>query len=330
MQILNDEVICMFAKITGVGGYLPSKRILNDDFKQFIETSDEWIQQRVGIQSRYFADEETTLGMSFEASKIAIDNAGINIDDIGAIIVATSTGDYIMPSTACLLQHELGAKTVPAFDIAAACSGFIYALDIASKYVESGAAKHVLVVGAERMSRTLDFNDRSTCILFGDGAGAVILSQSKTPGIRSSVLHSDGKDRDLLYIKNSFDQPLYQRGNQAYPIQMEGNKVFKSAVSQLHSLVRELLDKAGLSASDIDWLVPHQANIRILEATAKKLHMPVEKVVTTIQDHGNTSAASVPLALYEAIQSGKIKKGDTLLLEAFGAGFVWGGQIIDL
>jgi 3-oxoacyl-[acyl-carrier-protein] synthase-3 len=319
----------MYARIIGTGSYLPKKTVTNKELESIVDTTDEWIQQRVGIVSRHYAEDETTLYMAAEAAKKALLSASVSIDQIDLIIVATNTGDYVMPSTACMLQHELGASNIPAFDIAAACSGFVYALDISKQYIESGAAKNVLVVSSERLSRIMDFKDRSTCVLFGDGAGAVVLSKHDKFGIKASILHSDGKDRDLLKLKNSLDQPLYEKGNAAYALEMVGNKVFKVAVSKLSDLVIELINKANITSSDIDWLVPHQANLRILEATAKKLNLPMDKVIVTLGHHGNTSAVSIPLALDEAVRDGRIREGDTLLLEAFGSGFVWGGAVID-
>ncbi|MFT6834426.1 MAG: 3-oxoacyl-[acyl-carrier-protein] synthase-3, partial [Francisellaceae bacterium] len=310
----------MYARIIGTGSYLPKKKVTNTDLEGIVDTSDEWIKQRVGIESRYYADEtETTLYMATESAKKAIKDANISVNDIGLILVATSTSDYIMPSTACMLQHELGAPTVAAFDISAACSGFVYTLDVAKQYIESGSVKNVLIVASERLSRVIDFKDRSTCVLFGDGAAAVVLGADEKLGIKSSILHSDGKDTDLLNLKNSLDQPMYEKGYAANTLKMVGNKVFKIAVTNLSNLVSELLHEANIDSNEIDWLVPHQANLRILEATAKKLNMPFDRVIVTLGHHGNTSAVSIPLALDEAIKDGRIKKGDTLLLEAFGA-----------
>ena len=321
----------MFAKITGTGSYLPKKVLSNEDLAQMVETSDEWITQRVGIKERRIANEdETTSYMATQAAKNAIDAAGVDIDDIDLIIVATGTADYVMPSTASIVQHQLKARNCPCFDISAACSGFVYAADIAKQYVENGSAKHALVVASERMSRTLDWQDRSTCVLFGDGAGAVVLSQSNDSGVLSSVLHTNGAGKNMLKINGALPVKPYQQKAQDVLLYMEGNKVFKHAVSALSGLVSTLLEKAQLNAQDIDWLVPHQANYRILEATAKKLNMPMSQVVLTLQTHGNTSAASIPLALDHALRNQLIKPGQTILTEAFGAGLVWGGFIAKL
>ncbi len=321
----------MFAKIIGTGSYLPQMILRNGDIAKMVDTSDEWIRQRVGIKERHIADEtETTSFMAIEAARHALTSAHLTANDIDLIIVATGTADYIMPSTASIVQMKLHTPNCPAFDISAACSGFVYAVDIAKQYIENGSSKNALVIASERMSRTLNWQDRSTCVLFGDGAGAIVLTQSKTPGIIASVLHTDGQGKDILNIpgllpKNAFDGVKLEQ-----KLYMEGNKVFKKAVSALSELVNELLHKAKLSSHEIDWLVPHQANYRILEATAKKLNMPMSQVVLTLQNHGNTSAASIPLALDYAIRNNTIKPGQTILTEAFGAGLVWGGFIAKL
>ena len=319
----------MFARIQGTGSYLPRRVVTNKDLEKLVNTTDEWIRQRVGIISRHYAEDETTLYMAARASEQAMAMAGIHAEDVDLILCATATADYIMPSAACMLQHELGVPGSPALDISAACSGFVYALDVAKQYVENGAARHVLIVGAERLSRVIDFSDRTTCVLFGDGAGAAVVGPDPHYGIQASVLHSDGKDTELLCLKNCINQPLFQQAYAANTLEMVGNKVFKVAVAKLSTLVGELLEAAGRTVADIDWLVPHQANLRILDATAKKLEMPLDNVVVTLDRHGNTSAASIPLALDEAVRSGRIKKGDTLLLEAFGSGFVWGGALLE-
>ncbi|AJC49224.1 ketoacyl-ACP synthase III [Allofrancisella guangzhouensis] len=320
----------MFAQILGTGSYLPEKILTNDDISRFIDTSDEWIKQRVGIERRHCANEqETTSFMATEAAKKALEAANLDAQEIDTIIVATGTSDYIMPSTASIVQKALNIQNfkIRCFDVSAACSGFVYALDIAKQYIENGSAKNVLVIGAEKMTRVLDWNDRSTCVLFGDGAGAVVLSQSQEKKILSSLLYTDGSCLDMLNIPNN----LPSNRGQAITIDpyliMEGNKVFKFAVSRLSSLADELIQEAGISVSEIDWLVPHQANYRILTSTANKINMPMSKVITTLQDHGNTSAASIPLALDHAIRNGQIKPGETIISEAFGAGFVWGGFI---
>lgn len=317
-----------YAKITATGSYLPQKILTNQELSTFVDTSDEWIQQRVGIKQRHIAQGcESTLFMANQAAKDALSSARLDPRDIDAIIVATGTPDFLMPSTAAMLQAELGMRSIPAFDISAACSGFVYALDIARNYIQSGSAKHVLVVASERMSRALDWSDRSTCVLFGDGAGAVVLSQSDTAGILSSVLHTDGSKADVLNIPNALPCVLNEPTEKQAHLYMEGNKVFKLAVTALSNLVSELTEKANIDPSQIDFLVPHQANQRILEATAKKLNLPLSQVVITLPYHGNTSAASIPLALDYAMKSGKIKAGDTIIAEAFGAGLVWGGFI---
>ncbi|KEI35460.1 beta-ketoacyl-ACP synthase III [Allofrancisella frigidaquae] len=320
----------MFAQILGTGSYLPEKILTNDDISKFIDTSDEWIKQRVGIEKRHCANEqENTSFMATEAAKKALEAANLDAQEIDTIIVATSTGDYIMPSTASIVQKALDIKNFKTrcFDVSAACSGFVYALDIAKQYIENGSAKNILVIGAEKMTRVLDWNDRSTCVLFGDGAGAVVLSQSQEKKILSSLLYTDGSCLETLNIPNN----LPNNRGEAITIDpyliMEGNKVFKFAVSRLSSLAEELIQEAGIKASDIDWLVPHQANYRILTSTANKINMPMSKVVTTLQDHGNTSAASIPLALDYAVRNGQIKPGQIIISEAFGAGFVWGGFV---
>ncbi|MFZ9034544.1 MAG: beta-ketoacyl-ACP synthase III [Francisellaceae bacterium] len=318
----------MYARITATGSYLPEKVLHNDDLAKFVDTSDAWIRQRVGIRQRHIASEdETTTFMAEMAARAAIDSSGLNPQDIDLIIVATGTADYLMPSTACLLQHALSVPNCPAFDISAACSGFVYAVDVAKQYLENGSAKHVLVVASERMSRTLNWKDRATCVLFGDGAGAVILSQSREPGILSSLLHADGSLTGMLNIKSPLPQQLYGQNSIDTSLHMEGSKVFKHAVIALSELADALVRDAGLNQEDIDWLIPHQANYRILEATAKKLGLPMSQVVLTLQNHGNTSAASIPLALDYAVKNQQIKRGDIILTEAFGAGIVWGGFV---
>lgn len=323
----------MFAQILGTGSYLPEKILTNEDISKFVDTSDEWIKQRVGIERRHCANEtETTSFMATEAAKNALEAANLTADDIDTIIVATSTPDFIMPSTASIVQKNLEIKSfkVRCFDVSAACSGFVYSLDIAKQYIESQSSKNVLVIGAEKMTRVLDWDDRSTCVLFGDGAGAAIISSSKEKKILSSLLYTDGSCLDMLKIPNNLPTNRGQNIDIEPYLYMEGNKVFKFAVSRLSSLANELIKEADISADDIDWLVPHQANFRILNSTAQKINMPMSKVVTTLQDHGNTSAASIPLALDHAIKTNQIKPGDTIISEAFGAGFVWGGFIAQI
>lgn len=318
----------MFAKISGTGSYLPTKVLKNNDIAKMVDTSDEWITQRVGIKQRHIAsDKESTAQMAINAAKNAIDMAKVNVNEIDLIVVATGTADYIMPSTASIVQMQIKAPFCPAFDISAACSGFVYAVDIAKQYLENGNAKNALVIASERMSRTLNWEDRSSCVVFGDGAGAVVLTQSEIPGIVASTLYCDGKGKDILNIPGLLSKKPFERVQHEAHLYMEGNKVFKKAIETLSDLVSDLLKKANMTESDIDWLVPHQANYRILEATAKKLNMPMSQMIVTLENHGNTSAASIPLALDHAVRNGLIKPGQTILTEAFGAGLVWGGFI---
>lgn len=317
------------SKITGTGGYLPEKVVTNADLEKIVDTTDEWITSRTGIKKRHLVvDGETTCDLAEKAALNAMEAAGITKDDIDLIIVATTTPDRVFPSTACLLQDRLDIHGCTAFDVQAVCTGFVYALGIADKFIKSGTHKTALVIGAETMSRTVDWNDRTTCVLFGDGAGAVILQASDEPGILSTHLHADGKYKDLLTIPAGVSEnpALFQSG-EAY-MQMKGNEVFKMAVNTLGRIVDETLAANNMKKSDIDWLVPHQANIRIINATAKKLSMSKDHVVVTVHEHGNTSAASVPLALDVAVRDGRIKRGETILLEAFGGGFTWGSALI--
>jgi len=311
-----------YAKISGTGSYLPEKILSNADLEKIVDTTSEWILERTGIERRHLVSgDETTSSMAQHAGRNAIEAAQLNPSDIDLIVVATTTPNQYFPSTACQIQEGLDIGDCPAFDVAAACTGFIYALDVVNQYIQNGGAKHALVVGAESMSRIVDWTDRTTCILFGDGAGAAVLSASDEPGIFSSKLHSDGRYKDLLYVPTS----LFSDENF---IKMEGHEVFKTAVNTLGSIVDEILEDNKLEKSAIDWLVPHQANLRIIKATAKKLSLPLERVVLTVQDHGNTSAASIPLALDTAVRKGDITSGDTLLLEAFGGGFTWGATLL--
>ena len=317
------------SKITGTGGYLPEKVVTNADLEKIVDTTDEWITSRTGIKKRHLVvDGETTCDLAEKAAIDAMDAAGITKDDIDLIIVATTTPDRIFPSTACLLQDRLDIHGCTAFDVQAVCTGFVYALGVADKFIKSGTHKTALVIGAETMSRTVDWNDRTTCVLFGDGAGAVILEASDEPGILSTHLHADGKYKELLTVPAGVSEnpALFQSG-EAY-MQMKGNEVFKMAVNTLGRIVDETLAANNMEKSDIDWLVPHQANIRIINATAKKLGMSTDHVVVTVDEHGNTSAASVPLALNVAVRDGRIKRGETILLEAFGGGFTWGSALI--
>ena len=317
------------SRIMGTGGYLPERVMTNHDLEKIVETNDEWIVERTGIKQRHIAEDgQTTCDLAEQAALQAIEAAGIAADSIDLIIVATTTPDRIFPSTACLLQKRLGIHGCPAFDVQAVCTGFIYALSIADKFIKTGASKRALVIGAETMSRIVDWSDRTTCVLFGDGAGAVILEASEEQGILSTHIHADGEFSELLHVPAgvSHNHAAFKSGN--IGIQMQGNEVFKTAVNTLGRIVDETLEANNLQKSDIDWLVPHQANIRIINATAKKLKMSTERVVTTVQTHGNTSAASVPLALNVAVRDGRIQRGETLLLEAFGGGFTWGSALI--
>ena len=305
-----------YSKIIGTGSYLPAKTVTNYDLEKTVDTSHDWIVSRSGIQERHFAaDDQRSSDLAYEASLKAIEAAGISASDIDLIVVATTSPDMAFPSTACILQHKLGITNgSPAFDIQAVCGGFIFALNTADLYIRGGQAKTALVVGAEVLSRMLDWNDRTTCVLFGDGAGAVVLKASDEPGIIASKLHSDGSYHQLLKADPK--------------ISMEGQAVFKFAVNSLSGVVEELLEQENMSGSDIDWMVPHQANIRIIEATAKKLGMTLDNVVVTVANHGNTSAASIPLALDTAVRDGRIKPGQTLIMEAIGGGFTWGASLI--
>ena len=319
-----------FARITGTGGYLPEKILTNADLEKIVDTSDEWIRERTGIHKRHIAeDNQSTCDLAEAAARNAMAAAGKSPNDIDLVIVATTTPDRVFPSTACLLQQRLDIHGCAAFDIQAVCTGFVYALGVANNFIRTGSAKCALIVGADTMSRIIDWSDRTTCVLFGDGAGAVVLEESDEPGILSSHLHADGSYESLLtvpYGVSSNDDHLKQ-GN-AY-LTMKGNEVFKMAVNTLGRIVDETLAANNMKKSDVDWLVPHQANIRIIAATAKKLKMPMDHVVVTVDGHGNTSAASVPLALDVAVRDGRIKRGETLLLEAFGGGFTWGSVLLN-
>lgn len=319
----------MYSIITGTGRYLPERILTNFDLEKMVDTTDEWIRTRSGIERRHLSAEgQTTSDLCVEAAKNAMDAAGVGPDDIDFIAVGTTTPDRIFPNTGVLVQDKLGIHGCAAFSVEAACTGFIYALSIADKYVRAGDAGCALVIGAERLSSMVDWTDRDTCVLFGDGAGAVILKPSEEPGIVSTHLHADGKYKDLLYFPSGISDKFEQlkAGNDF--IRMKGNEVFKVAVRTLGRIVEETLAKNQLEKSDIDWLIPHQANMRIIQATARKLGMPMDRVIQTVKDHGNTSAASVPMALDVAVRDGRIQRGDTLLLEAFGGGFTWGSALI--
>ena len=322
-----------YSRITGTGSYLPPRRLTNADLAaelqtQGVETSDAWIVERTGIQARHFvADGVYSSDLALEACRAALDAAGRMPQDIDLIIVATSTPDMVFPSTACILQNKLGANGGAAFDVQAVCSGFVYALTIADAMIRTGSARRALVVGAEVFSRILDFKDRTTCVLFGDGAGAVVLEASEQPGILASDLHADGKHVGILCV------PGHVSGGQILGdplLKMDGQAVFKLAVGVLEEAARAVLSKAGKVESDIDWLIPHQANIRIMQGTARKLKLSMDKVIVTVDQHGNTSAASIPLALDSAVRAGKVKPGDTLMLEGVGGGFTWGAVLLNL
>jgi len=320
----------VFARIAGTGSYLPEKVLTNEDLSKIVDTSDEWIAARTGIRERHIAAEgETTSDLGYHAAVRALEAAGVDAKELDLIVVGTTTPDLIFPSTACLIQHRLGADGCPAFDVNAACSGFVYALTVADKFVRSGAAKTALVIGSETLTRMVDWSDRTTCVLFGDGAGAVVLKADTETGILSTHMHADGGKKELLWtpvgVSVGFkpDEP-----NAGVKIHMSGNDVFKHAVKALDSVVEETLEANGLDRHAIDWLIPHQANLRIIEATAKRLDMPMERVIVTVDKHGNTSSGSVPLALDEAVRSGKVQRGQLVLLEAFGGGFTWGSALL--
>ena len=320
----------IYSRIAGTGSYLPEKVVTNDDLAKVVDTSDEWIHSRTGIRERRVAAEgQTTSDLGYQAALKAIEAAGIAADEIDLIVVGTTTPDYVFPSTACLIQQKLGVAGCAAFDVNAACSGFVFALSVADKFVRTGTSKTVLVVGVETLTRMVDWTDRTTCVLFGDGAGAVVLKADADTGILSTHLHADGNKRDLLCcpvgVSAGFDNSLPNAGVR---ITMAGNEVFKHAVKALDSVVDEALEANGLDKSNLDWLIPHQANLRIIEATAKRLDMPMERVIVTVDRHGNTSAGSVPLALDEAVRSGRVQRGQLLLLEAFGGGFTWGAALL--
>lgn len=321
----------MYARIVGVGACLPEQVLTNADLEKRIETSDQWIRDRTGIEQRHIAAEgQTTCDLAEGAARKALAAAGIAATDLDLIVVGTTTPDLIFPSTACLLQHRLGAGDCGAFDVNAACTGFIYALSVADKFIRSGSARTVLVVGAETLSRMLDWNDRGTCVLFGDGAGAVVLRADHSAGVISTHLHADGGYKHLLYNPVGVSAGFKDEPNFGVKVMMSGNEVFRVAVRTLSRIVDETLQAAQLDRDAIDWLIPHQANLRIIKATAEHLKMPMDRVVVTVNKHGNTSAASVPLALEHGISSGQVKPGELLLLEAFGGGFTWGSALVRL
>jgi 3-oxoacyl-[acyl-carrier-protein] synthase-3 len=316
----------IYSRIIGTGSYLPEKILTNQDLEKLVDTSDEWIYSRTGIRQRHVAAEnESASDLALAASRRALDAAGITPQEIDLIIVATTTPDMVFPSTACLLQAKLGIANCPAFDLQAVCSGFVYALSTADQLMKSGQYRNVLVVGAEVYSRILDWNDRSTCVLFGDGAGAVVLTKSDQPGILASRLHADGSYAHILSVPGGVS-----RGEIAGRplLQMEGNAVYKFAVKVLSEVAEETLEAAGVAKSEVDWLIPHQANVRIIQSTAKKLGLGMERVVVTVERHANTSAASVPLALDEAVRDGRVRAGHNVLLEGVGGGFTWGAVLV--
>ncbi len=319
----------IYSRILGTGSHLPERVVTNEELETLVDTSDEWIRDRTGIRERHIvAENESTCDLAERAARAALEASEIDPDQIDLIVVGTTTPDRIYPATACRLQARLGIGGCPAFDVQAVCTGFIYALGVADKFLQTRSSKCALVVGADTHSRLLDWSDRGTCVLFGDGAGAVVLGPSKKPGIYSTHLHANGNYEHLLYVEGGVPKGNGRMATGNAYTKMQGNEVFKFAVRTLTRIVDETLNANQMSKSDIDWLVPHQANQRIIDATARKLSMPPDRVVVTVAEHGNTSAASVPLALDVAVRDGRIKRGDTLLLEAFGGGFTWGSALI--
>jgi 3-oxoacyl-[acyl-carrier-protein] synthase-3 len=320
----------IYSRIVGTGAHLPAKVLTNFDLEKMVDTSDDWIRERTGIERRHIAAEgETTVDLAERAARRALDAAHVDPSEVDFIAFGTTTPDLIFPNCGVLLQERLGARGGPAFSVETACSGFMYALSIADKYVRAGEAKCALVVGAETLSRIVDWKDRTTCVLFADGAGAVVLKPSSEPGILSTHLHADGRYKDMLMCNSGVSKGFGQ-AEPRMAITMEGREVFKVAVTSLSKAVDEALAANGLDKSALDWLVPHQANLRIIEATARKLDLPLEKVIITVADHGNTSAASLPLALDVGVRDGRLKRGQLLLLEAFGGGFTWGSALVRL
>ncbi|MEO6173221.1 MAG: beta-ketoacyl-ACP synthase III [Arenimonas sp.] len=320
----------IYSRIAGTGSYLPEKILTNADLEKMVDTDDQWIRERTGIEERHIAAEgETTSQMGFVAAQRAMEAAGVTAADLDLIILGTTTPDFIFPSSACLIQEKLGALGIPAFDVNAACSGFVFALGVADKFIKSGSVKTALVVGSETLTRMVDWTDRKTCVLFGDGAGAVVLKADAETGILSTHLHADGSKKHLLYnpvgVSAGFNM---NEPNAGVRVMMAGNDVFKYAVKALDSVVEETLLANGIDKSELDWLIPHQANLRIIEATAKRLQMPMDRVIVTVNKHGNTSSGSVPLALDAAVRSGRIERGQLILLVAFGGGFTWGSALI--
>jgi len=318
----------IYSRIVGTGSYLPSRVMTNAEFAVRLDTSDQWIRERTGIVQRHIAEPaQASSDLALEASRAALSAASVKPEEIDLIIVATSTPDFIFPSTACLLQAKLGIRNCPAFDVQAVCSGFVYALATADSFIRNGMYRRALVVGSEVFSRILDWNDRGTCVLFGDGAGAVVLSAAERPGLHASVLRADGSHADILSVPGNV---CGGRITGSPYLQMQGSQVFKFAVKVLDEVARETVAAAGMSLSDVDWLIPHQANVRILEATARKLGLPLERLVVTVDHHGNTSAASVPLALDEFVRAGRIREGQRVLLQGVGGGFTWGATLVTM
>ena len=321
----------MYSKIISVGGYTPKNILTNKELEEKVDTTDEWIISRTGIKERPIADiSQTTSDLAFEAAKLAIERSGIDINEIDLIIVGTCTPDVATPNVGTLIQKRLGLKNFPAFSIEAACSGFIYSLNIADKFIKTGESKCALVVGAETLSRITDWSDRNTCILFADGAGAAILKPSSEPGLLFSELGANGEYADLLHVPYGTSRRPENPKEDDYYLKMSGNEVFKVAVKTLEEIAIDALKKSNLESDDVDWFIPHQANVRIIQAVAKRLQLPEEKVILSMDIHGNTSAASIPLAFDRAIQDGRIKAGDTILMQSFGAGFTWGSVLVTL
>ena len=321
----------MYSKIISIGGYTPENILTNKELEEKVDTTDEWIISRTGIKERPIADtSQTTSDLAFEASKLAIERSGIDINEIDLIIVGTCTPDVATPNVGTLIQKKLGLKNFPAFSIEAACSGFIYSLNIADKFIKTGESKCALVVGAETLSRITDWSDRNTCILFADGAGAAILKPSNEPGLLFSELGANGEYADLLHVPYGTSRRPENPKEDDYYLKMSGNEVFKVAVKTLEEIAIDALKKSNLESDDVDWFIPHQANVRIIQAVAKRLQLPEEKVILSMDIHGNTSAASIPLAFDRAIQDGRIKAGDTILMQSFGAGFTWGSVLVTL
>ena len=329
MHGISEVAGMIYSRIIGTGSYLPDKILTNKDLEKMVDTTDQWIVERTGIRERHIAaDNETTCDLAEHAARRALDAAGLKPECIDLIVVGTTTPDRVFPSTACLLQDRLGIHGCPAFDVQAVCTGFVYALAIADKFVRTGASKCALVVGAETLSRIIDWTDRGTCVLFGDGAGAVVIQASDEPGIISTHLHADGQYKDLLTVPAGISQGYDKvRKNEAH-LNMEGGEVFKVAVNTLGRIVDETLEANQLKKSDVKWLVPHQANIRIIAATAKKLGLSMDHVILTVEHHGNTSAASIPLAFDVAVRDGRIQRGEMVMMEAFGGGFTWGSVLL--